>query len=82
MAAAQQINGVSALEMTMRDVMDNLEDLGSQQAYASIPGCFEILSIEPPEQPSAPARRSAAILAYPATAPATAEPTAPRRAIG
>jgi hypothetical protein len=80
--AARQVNGISALEMTMRDVMDNLEDLGSQYAYASVPGCFEILSIEPPEQPPAPARPSAAILTYPAPASADAREPAQRRAAG
>ena len=35
-----------ALEMTMRDVMDNLEDTSSYLALTS-PDCLEILSIEP-----------------------------------
>ena len=78
MAAARRINGISALEMTMRDVMDNLEDLGSQYAYTSAPGCFEILSIEPPEQAAAPTRRSADILAHPAASASRTE--IPRRA--
>lgn len=48
-----RINGVSSLEMTMRDVLDNMEDAACQLAYDSIPDCFEILSIEPPA-PSGP----------------------------
>ena len=48
-----RINGVSSLEMTMRDVLDNMEDAACQLAYDSVPDCFEILSIEPPA-PSGP----------------------------
>ena len=35
-----------ALEMTMRDVMDNLEDTSSYLAL-TCPDCLQILSIEP-----------------------------------
>ncbi len=45
----REINGVSALEMTMRDVMAGLEDMATDFAYASAPDCFEILAIEAPE---------------------------------
>lgn len=50
MSETRRVNGISALEMTMRDVLDNMADFGTQFAYdSSMPGCFEILSIEPPE---------------------------------
>jgi hypothetical protein len=42
-------NSNKALEITMRDVMDNLEDAASYTALHCSHG-FEILSIEPPVQ--------------------------------
>ncbi|MFP5505900.1 MAG: hypothetical protein ACLGH6_06860 [Gammaproteobacteria bacterium] len=36
------------LEMTMRDVLDGLEELASLDAYGFEPGCVEILGIERP----------------------------------
>lgn len=37
-----------ALELAMRDILDGLADLATWSAYRSVPGSFEILSIEPP----------------------------------
>ena len=41
-------NGLKRLEMTMRDVMDGLEDAASYMNYQSTPDVVEILSIEAP----------------------------------
>lgn len=47
------INGISALELTMRDVMENMSEMAYEMAFAdAVPGCFEILAIEPPEDDS------------------------------
>jgi hypothetical protein len=35
-----------ALEMTMRDVLGNLEEMVSTYGYMASDGCFEILAIE------------------------------------
>jgi len=40
--------GQKALEITMRDVLDGLEDAASYINYQSVPDTIEILSIEPP----------------------------------
>lgn len=37
-----------ALEMTMRDALDGLEELASLDVYWFESGCLEILGIEPP----------------------------------
>lgn len=42
-----------ALEITMRDVLDGMEELASLDAYWFESGCLEILSIERPA-PAAP----------------------------
>lgn len=43
-----------ALELTMRDALEGLEELASADAFWFDPGCVEILGIEPPlpETPS------------------------------
>jgi|GEM_PF-2282439 len=62
--AEPHINGVTALEMTMRDVLDGMEEFTATSAWESTPGCFEILSIEPPPpghaSPIPEAKRNAA----------------------
>lgn len=40
--------GIKRLEVTMRDVLDGLEDAASYMNYHSSPDIVEILSIEPP----------------------------------
>ena len=45
--------GIKRLEVTMRDVMDGLEDAASYINYESSPNIVEILSIEPPGRPTA-----------------------------
>lgn len=42
-----------ALEMTMQDALDGLEELASLDVYWFESGCLEILSIEPPLHSSA-----------------------------
>ncbi|GAB6044092.1 hypothetical protein [Endothiovibrio diazotrophicus] len=42
------VRGDLALEMTMRDVMDAMEEQAIIAAYATAAGCVEILSVEPP----------------------------------
>ncbi|MDV3237692.1 MAG: hypothetical protein LOY58_02415 [Gammaproteobacteria bacterium] len=51
-----------SLELSMRDVLDGLEELVSLDVYRFEPGCFEILSIERPipESPTVPAHPSSA----------------------
>ena len=41
-------HGIKRLEVTMRDVMDGMEDAASYMNYLSVPETVEILSIEPP----------------------------------
>ncbi len=41
-----------ALEMTMRDVLGNMEEMVGEFAFRDMGGDFEILSIEPAQQPS------------------------------
>ena len=48
--------GIKRLEVTMRDVMDGLEDAASYMNYHSTPDIIEILSIEPPGR-SAPSEQ-------------------------
>ena len=43
--------GIKRLEITMRDVMDGLEDAASYMSYHSSPDIIEVLSIEPPGRP-------------------------------
>jgi hypothetical protein len=45
---------VKLLEITMRDVLDGLEDAASYVGYLSVPDTLEILSIEPPGRPLNP----------------------------
>lgn len=45
---------VKLLEITMRDVLDSMEDAASYAAYQSVPDTLEILSIEPPGRPTHP----------------------------
>jgi hypothetical protein len=49
-----------ALEMTMRDVLGNMEELATEYAFRDTGGDFEILAIEPAIQPSPLARDSRA----------------------
>ena len=44
-------SGIKRLEVTMRDVLDGLEDAASYMNYRSSPDVVEILSIEPPGRP-------------------------------
>lgn len=46
--------GIKRLEVTMRDVMDGLEDAASYMNYLSVPETVEILSIEPPGRTTQP----------------------------
>ncbi|MCW8900966.1 MAG: hypothetical protein OQK75_00055 [Gammaproteobacteria bacterium] len=48
MSARISTRGVKYLEITMRDVLDGLEDAASYMNYQSVPEVVEILSIEPP----------------------------------
>ena len=43
------VKGNKALEVTMQDVMDGLEDSASYFAFRSSPDTLEVLSIEPPK---------------------------------
>lgn len=43
--------GIKRLEVTMRDVLDGLEDAASYMNYHSKPDIIEILSIEAPGRP-------------------------------
>ena len=47
----KKINHRLALEMSMQDVMDNLEDLAYQRAFQASESCFEIISIEATQVP-------------------------------
>lgn len=46
--------GIKRLEVTMRDVLDGLEDAASYMNYHSVPEIVEILSIEPPGRETPP----------------------------
>ena len=48
MSAKISTRGIKCLEVTMRDVLDGLEDAASYMNYHSVPETVEILSIEPP----------------------------------
>ncbi|MDH5181257.1 MAG: hypothetical protein OEZ39_03095 [Gammaproteobacteria bacterium] len=43
------VKGDKALEMTMQDVLEGLEDAAGYFAFRSIPDTLEVLSIEPPK---------------------------------
>ena len=51
MSANSKTRGIKRLEITMRDVLDGLEDAASYMNYHSSPDIIEILSIEPPGRP-------------------------------
>lgn len=46
---ALRITPIAPLELTMREVLDGLDDLASGFAWQSTPGVFEIIAIEAPE---------------------------------
>lgn len=48
---ALRINTITPLELTMREVLDGLDDLASGFAWQSSPDVFEIIAIEAPEAP-------------------------------
>ena len=48
MSVKHSSRGIKRLEITMRDVLDGLEDAASYMNYQSVPETVEILSIEPP----------------------------------
>ncbi len=48
--AEHQINQKLALEMTMQDVLGNLEELALDFGYRDGEDCFEILAIEAPAE--------------------------------
>ena len=48
MSVKLSTRGIKRLEVTMRDVMDGMEDAASYMNYLSVPETVEILSIEPP----------------------------------
>ncbi len=60
MQQARTIRPQLALEMTMRDVLGNMEEMVGEYAFCDMGGEFEILAIEPTEQPSPLARDSRA----------------------
>jgi hypothetical protein len=57
-----------ALELTMRDALEGMEELASLDTYWFDSGCLEILSIEPPhpsEIRGVPRHASANVLTFP-----------------
>ena len=60
MQQARTIRPHLALEMTMRDVLGNMEEMVGEYAFRDMDGEFEILAIEPAQQPSPLARDSRA----------------------
>ena len=48
MSVKLSTRGIKRLEITMRDVMDGMEDAASYMNFLSVPESVEILSIEPP----------------------------------
>jgi len=50
MIPKKKITGSKLLELTMRDVLDGLEDAATYMNYQSMPDSVEILSIEPADQ--------------------------------
>ena len=55
--AEQRINQHLALEMTMQEVLGNLEELSLDFGYSDGEDCFEILAIEPCVVPDSISRR-------------------------
>lgn len=51
MSVKISISGIKRLEVTMRDVMDGLEDAATYMNYQSTPDIVEIISIEPAANP-------------------------------
>lgn len=49
--AEHHINQKLALEMTMQEVLGNLEELSLDFGYSDGENCFEILAIEAPDTP-------------------------------
>ncbi len=45
---ALRINHITPLELTMREVLDGMDDLASGFAWQSTPDVFEIIAIEAP----------------------------------
>jgi hypothetical protein len=54
MSVKLSTRGIKRLEVTMRDVLDGLEDAASYMNYHSSPETVEVLSIEPPGRTSSP----------------------------
>ena len=52
MSVKLSTSGIKRLEISMRDVLDGLEDAASYMNYRSSPDVVEILSIEPPGRPT------------------------------
>ena len=52
MSVKLSTRGIKRLEISMRDVLDGLEDAASYMNYRSSPDVVEILSIEPPGRPT------------------------------
>jgi len=52
MSVKLSTRGIKRLEISMRDVLDGLEDAASYMNYRSCPDVVEILSIESPDRPS------------------------------
>ena len=51
MQSKQSTRGIKRLEVTMRDVLDGLEDAAVYMNYHSRSDIVEVLSIEPPGRP-------------------------------
>jgi hypothetical protein len=47
--AEKTIYADQALELMMRDTLGGMEEFAAAFGYQPWPGCFEIISIEPPE---------------------------------
>jgi len=47
--AGKTIYAYQALELMMRDTLGGMEEFVTAFGYRPWPGCFEIISIEPPE---------------------------------
>ena len=54
MSVKLSTRGIKRLEVTMRDVLDGMEDAASYMNYHSVPEVVEILSIEPPGRETQP----------------------------
>ncbi len=63
--AEQRINQHLALEMTMQEVLGNLEELSLDFGYSDGEDCFEIVAIEPCEVPGEVTQRGASALVRP-----------------